>query len=145
MPFFAGQLKDPIETTLAFTGVLMLIGILIVSLSNKKPEIVTTTIVGITLAADLGLYLFVTPLSYSFIFSFVSISLSTLVILIIAYRLNRNAKLKPYKNQQLLGFFILLLILLPLQSQWQVAKASVIWGHKDITSKNNKFMVTVYI
>ena len=138
------NISNPIELTLITTGVTMLSGsIIMLFLKPGKEGLITIAIIASSIGFDVMLYRVLPLISNPFLW----ISVLTLLIVGTAIymekngaRLNHSASPKKIASLALAAIF-----LYPFIPNVQLARASVIYDHANLTSINGKFCATVYI
>ncbi len=138
------HISNPIELILISTGVTMLSSsIIMLFLESRKSELITAIIIASSIGLDVMLYRVLSPLDNPFLW----VSVLSLLIVGTAIYIEENGVLSNHSisPKKIASLALVAMFLYPFVTNVQLAHASVVYDHANLTSANGKFQATVYV
>ena len=138
------DINNPIELTLIFTGVTMLSSSIIMPfLESRKSELIAATIIASSIGLDVMLYRVLSPLDNPFLW----VSVLGLIAIGVAIYIEENGVPSHHSMnpKKIASLALVAMFLYPFVTNVQIAHASVVYDHANLTSVKGKFRVTVYV
>lgn len=138
------HIGNSIELTLVTTGVTMLSSsIIMLFLKPRREDLITIAIIASSIGLDVMLYRVWSPLDNPFLL----VSALTLLIIGAAIYIEKNGVHTNHSTslKTVATLALAAILLYPFVANVQLAYASVIYNHENLTSTNGKFHATIYV